>query len=40
MSSTTNISVGKPKIGGAIYNAPAGSKLPTDASTALDEAFK
>lgn len=40
MSSTTNISVGKPKIGGAIYNAPAGSTLPTDASTALDEAFK
>ncbi len=33
-------SVGKPKIGGAIFRAPAGSKLPTDATTALDGAFK
>ena len=36
----TNVSAGKPKTGGAIYNAPLGSTLPTDASTALDVAFK
>lgn len=35
-----NVSVGKPKIGGAIYVAPAGSTLPTDTTTALDAAFK
>lgn len=34
-----NVSVGKPKVGGAIYTAPLGSTLPTDASTALDNAF-
>lgn len=33
-------SVGKPKIGGAVFRAPAGSKLPTDATTPLDGAFK
>lgn len=35
----TNVSTGKPKVGGAIYVAPAGSTLPTDATTALDAAF-
>lgn len=30
----------KPKIGGAVYVAPAGTTLPTDATTALDSAFK
>lgn len=35
-----NVSVGKPKIGGAIFVAPAGSTLPTDTTTALDAAFK
>ena len=35
----TNVTVGKPKIAGAIYNAPAGTTLPTDATTALAEAF-
>lgn len=40
MSDAKNVSTGKPKIGGAIHRAPVGSKLPTDATTALDEAFK
>lgn len=34
------VSVGKPKVGGAIYRAPLGSTLPTDAKTALDVAFE
>ena len=34
------VSAGKPKLGGAVSVAPAGSALPTDASTALDAAFK
>ena len=36
----TNVTVGKPQIGGAIYRAPLGTTLPTDATTALGEAFK
>lgn len=39
MSSVANVSVGKPKIGGAISVAPNGTTLPTDAKTVLDEAF-
>lgn len=35
-----NVSVGKPKANGAIFAAPSGTALPTDANTALDEAFK
>ncbi len=35
----TNVTAGKPKVGGAIYRAPSGTTLPTDASTALDTAF-
>lgn len=35
-----NVSVGKPNVAGAIYVAPLGSTLPTDATTALDAAFK
>lgn len=35
-----NVSVGKPKVGGAVWVAPTGTTLPTDASTALDQAFK
>lgn len=32
-------SVGKPKIGGAVFRAPLGTTLPTDAKTALSEAY-
>lgn len=35
-----NVTTAKPKVGGAIYSAPLGSTLPTDAKTALDVAFK
>lgn len=34
-----HVTAGKPKVGGAIYRAPLGSTLPTDATTALDAAF-
>lgn len=40
MSSVSNVSVGKPKVGGAISVAPKGTTLPTDATTALNAAFK
>lgn len=35
-----NVSVAKPKVGGAIFVAPVGTTLPTDVTTALDPAFQ
>lgn len=40
MAKAANVSVGKPKVGGAVYRAPLGTALPTDAKTQLDVAFK
>lgn len=40
MAKAANVSTGKPKIGGAVFRAPFGTDLPTDADTALNEAFK
>lgn len=37
---SNNVTAAKPKVGGAIYAAPVGTTLPTDATTALDAAFK
>lgn len=40
MATVSNVSVGKPKVGGAIYVAPIGTQnIPTDATTALPNAF-
>jgi hypothetical protein len=38
-NTATNVSTGKPNISGAVYRAPLGTTLPTDATTALDSAF-
>lgn len=40
MSDVKNVTTAKPKVGGAVYSAPLGTTLPTDAITALDAAFK
>jgi len=40
MGTVANVSAGKPKVAGAIYRAALNSTLPTDATTALDAAFK
>ena len=39
MNDQDNVSFGKPKATGAVYVAPAGTTLPTDATSALDAAF-
>ena len=38
-NTATNVTVGKPNVSGAVYRAPLGTTLPTDATTALDAAF-
>lgn len=40
MSKSSNVTTAKPKVGGAIYSAPLGTELPTDATTVLNAAFK
>lgn len=40
MSKASNVSTGKPKVGGAVYRAPAGTTLPKSADETLDESFK
>lgn len=39
MPTAANVTTGKPKTAGGIYRAPIGTALPTDATTALSEAF-
>lgn len=39
MNDKDNITIGRPKVGGAIYFAPAGSTLPTDAESSLSSAY-
>ena len=39
-NTVTNVSAGKPKIGGAVFSAPYGSTLPAAASETLDAAFQ
>ena len=36
----TNVTAGKPAVGGAVWRAPVGTSLPTDVSTSLNSAFK
>ena len=40
MQDVKNVTYGKPRVAGAIYSAPVGTPLPTDAVTDLDKAFK
>ncbi|EKF50908.1 hypothetical protein [Lactococcus garvieae] len=40
MAQAENVTTAKPKIDGAIYSAPKGTTLPTDAKKILDPAFK
>lgn len=40
MANAKRVTASKPKVGGAIFRAPIGTPLPTDATTALNAAFK
>lgn len=40
MTSTKNVSFGKPRVTGAVSTAPLGTKLPTDAISNLEDGFK
>lgn len=40
MANAKNVTAAKPKVGGAVFRAPLGTTLPTDATTELDAAFK
>ena len=40
MTSTKNVSFGKPRVTGAVSTAPLGTKLPTDAISDLENEFK
>lgn len=40
MSDKNNVTASKPKVGGAVYRAPLGTVLPTDATSKLNEEFK
>lgn len=40
MPTVANVTTGKPKVAGAVFVAPTGTTLPTDATTALNVAFK
>ena len=39
-NSVSNVTAGKPKIGGSMFRAPAGTELPTNATSELAAAFK
>lgn len=39
-NNASNVSTAKPKVGGAVFRAPAGTTLPTDAKTTINSAFK
>lgn len=40
MANANNVTAAQPKVGGAVYRAPLGTALPTDATSALNAAFK
>lgn len=39
MPNVANVSTGKPKVAGAVFRAPTGTALPTDATSTLNSAF-